>query len=283
MSMTTARTSSHRRYRKSSVWRRCWCSDSRSARSASKPIQGSASRGLSLADLGSAIGAADSNAPVGSLYGESRNLTLNSPSQLMKADEYRPLVVAWRSGRPVRLGDVATIREGVENEKTASWLNDRRSIILAIFRQPDANTVDVVDQIRGELPSYRRQLPAAVSLDVTNDRSISIRNAVRDVEFTLMLTGILVVLVIFAFLKLARATFIPALALPVSLVATFAVMAMLGYSIDNMSLLAITLSTGFVVDDAIVMLENIVRHVEGGMKPFAAAIAGAPQIGLNKQ
>jgi len=207
----------------------------------------SASRNLSLSDLGRAVAAANSNAPVGSLYGEGRNLTLNSPSQLMKAEEYGPLVVAWRNGRPVRLGELATIRDGVQNEQTASWLNDKRAIVLAVFRQPDANTVAVVDQIRAELPAYRKQLPSAVSLDVANDRSISIRNAVADVELTLLITAGLVVLVIFAFLKSARATFIPALALPVSLIATCAVMALLGYSIDNMSLLAITLSTGFVV------------------------------------
>lgn len=240
----------------------------------------SASRNLSLSDLGRAVAAANSNAPVGSLYGEGRNLTLNSPSQLMKAEEYGPLVVAWRNGRPVRLGELATIRDGVQNEQTASWLNDKRAIVLAVFRQPDANTVAVVDQIRAELPAYRKQLPSAVSLDVANDRSISIRNAVADVELTLLITAGLVVLVIFAFLKSARATFIPALALPVSLIATCAVMALLGYSIDNMSLLAITLSTGFVVDDAIVMLENIVRHIEKGQKPFAAAIEGAREIGF---
>src|SRR5207248_8229529 len=163
---------------------------------------------------------------------------------------------------------------------TASWRNDSRSIILAIFRQPDANTVEVVNQIRAKLPFYRTQLPASVSFDVANDRSVSIRNAVSDVELTLMITAGLVVLVVFAFLKSARATFIPALALPVSLIATCAIMAVLGYSIDNMSLLAITLATGFVVDDAIVMLENIVRHIEAGQKPFAAAIEGAREIGF---
>ncbi len=239
-----------------------------------------ASRNLSLADIGTAVAAADSNAPVGSLNGKSRNLTLNSQSQLTKADDYRPLVVAWQGGKPVRLGDVATIREGAQDENTASWFNDRRAIILAVFRQPDANTIDVVDQVKSHLDSYRKQLPGAISLDITNDRSVSIRNAVHDVEFTLMIAAALVILVIFAFLKSARATLIPVLALPVSLIATCAIMAVLGYSIDNMSLLAITLSTGFVVDDAIVMLENIVRHVEAGEKPFAAAIAGAREIGF---
>ena len=239
-----------------------------------------ASRNLSLTDIRSAVAAADSNAPIGSLSGRNRNLTLNSPSQIAKADDYRPLVVAFRDGKPVRLGDVATIREGAQDEKTASWFNDQRAIILAVFRQPDANTIDVVDQVRANLDSYRKQMPAAITLDITNDRSVSIRNAVSDVEFTLMLAAILVIMVIFAFLKSVRATLIPVLALPVSLIATCAVMAVLGYSIDNMSLLAITLATGFVVDDAIVMLENIVRHIETGQKPLAAAIEGAREIGF---
>jgi HAE1 family hydrophobic/amphiphilic exporter-1 len=239
-----------------------------------------ASRGLSLTDIATAVGAADSNAPVGSLNGKDRNLTINSPSQLTKAQDYQPLVVAFTDGKPVRLGDVATIREGAQDEKTASWLDDQRAIILAVFRQPDANTIDVVDQVKAHLDAYRSQMPAAISLHVTNDRSASIRNAVSDVEFTLMLAALLVILVIFAFLKSVRATLIPVLALPVSLIATCAVMAVLGYSIDNMSLLAITLATGFVVDDAIVMLENIVRHIEDGEKPFAAAIAAAREIGF---
>ena len=239
-----------------------------------------ASRGLSLTDIRNAVAAADSNAPVGALSGQNRNLTLNSPSQLTKADDYRPLVVAWRDGKPVRLGDVAAIRTGAQDEKTASWLDDQRAIILAVFRQPDANTIDVVDQVKAHLAAYGSQMPAAISLNVANDRSVSIRNAVADVEFTLMLAAALVVLVIFAFLKSARATLIPVLALPVSLIATCAVMALLGYSIDNMSLLAITLSTGFVVDDAIVMLENIVRHIEAGARPFAAAIEAAREIGF---
>lgn len=239
-----------------------------------------ASRGLSLADIATAVTAADSNAPIGALNGQKRNLTLNSPSQLARADDYRPLVVAFRDGKPVRLGDVAVIREGAQDENTASWLDDQRAIVLAVFRQPDANTIDVVDQVKAHLDAYRTQIPAAISLHVTNDRSVSIRNAVADVEFTLMIAAGLVILVIFAFLKSARATLIPVLALPVSLIATCAVMAVLGYSIDNMSLLAITLSTGFVVDDAIVMLENIVRHIEAGEKPIEAAIDAAREIGF---
>ncbi|WP_119269852.1 efflux RND transporter permease subunit [Taklimakanibacter deserti] len=239
-----------------------------------------ASRGLSLTDIRTAVAAADSNAPIGALSGQNRNLTLNAPSQLTKPDDYRPLVIAWRDGKPVRLGDVATIRTGAQDEQTASWIDDERAIILAVFRQPDANTIDVVDQVNARLATYRSQMPAAISVHVANDRSVSIRNAVADVEFTLLLAAALVVLVIFAFLKSVRATLIPVLALPVSLIATCAVMAVLGYSIDNMSLLAITLATGFVVDDAIVMLENIVRHIEAGARPFMAAIEGAREIGF---
>ncbi|QIG46449.1 MMPL family transporter [Nordella sp. HKS 07] len=239
-----------------------------------------ASRGLSMADLATAVTAADSYVPVGGLAGQSRNLTINAPSQLIKAEDYRPLVVAWRDGKPVRLGDVAAVRDGAQNEQTASWYNDQRAVVLAIFRQPGANTVDVVDQVKAHLAAYRSALPAAISLDITNDRSVSIRNAVADVEFTLLLAALLVILVIFAFLKSLRATLIPVLALPVSLIATCAVMAVLGFSIDNMSLLAITLSTGFVVDDAIVMLENIVRHIEAGQEPFVAALEGAREIGF---
>ncbi|MFZ5677790.1 MAG: efflux RND transporter permease subunit [Pseudomonadota bacterium] len=239
-----------------------------------------ASRNLSMADIASAVAAADSYVPVGGLSGQNRNLTINAPSQLIKAADYQPLVVAWRDGKPVRLGDVAVVRDGAQNEQTASWYDDQRAVVLAIFRQPDANTIDVVDQVKAHLASYRSQMPAAIKLDVTNDRSVSIRNAVSDVEFTLMLAAALVILVIFAFLKSLRATVIPVLALPVSLIATCAVMAVLGFSIDNMSLLAITLSTGFVVDDAIVMLENIVRHIEAGQPPFAAAFEGAGEIGF---
>ncbi|WP_119274145.1 efflux RND transporter permease subunit [Taklimakanibacter deserti] len=239
-----------------------------------------ASRNLSLTDISSAVAAADSFIPVGGIAGRAQNLTIDAPSQLKNADDYGSLVIAWQDGRPVRLGDVAVIRDGAENEETASWMNDERTILLAVYRQPDANTIEVVDQVKSRLASYRSQLPAEIQLAVNSDRSVSIRNAVADVEFTLMLAAILVILVIFAFLKSPRATLIPVLALPVSLIATSAVMALLGFSIDNMSLLAITLATGFVVDDAIVMLENIVRHIEMGKSPFQAAIDGAREIGF---
>jgi len=189
-------------------------------------------------------------------------------------------VVAWRNGAPVGLEEIATISDGVENERIASWYNDTRAIILAVVRQPDANTVSVVDEVRARLPSFRAQLPASVNIDTFMDRSVSIRDAVADVQKTLFEAIALVVLVIFLFLRNVRATIIPSLALPLSIVSTFAVMWVLGFSINNMTLLALTLCVGFVVDDAIVVLENIYRHVENGEKPFRAAIRGSREIGF---
>ena len=177
-------------------------------------------------------------------------------------------MVAYRDGAPVRLDELGRVIDSVENDKTAAWFIDQRSVVLAIQRQPGTNTVEVASEVRRLLPSFRAQLPAAVGLDVLYDRSESIRESVRDVKFTLFLALCLVVLVIFLFLRNVSATVIPALALPMSIVGTFAVMYMLGYSLDNLSLMALTLSVGFVVDDAIVMLENIVRHMELGEKPF---------------
>ena len=174
------------------------------------------------------------------------------------------MIVAYRNGSPVRVGDVANVIDGVENDKAAAWYNDERSISLAIFKQPGTNTVEVAEAVRRLLPTFQKQLPAAASLHILYDRSASIRDSVRDVRFTLLLTLALVVLVIFLFLRKLSATVIPSLALPFSIVGTFAVMYVLGYSLDNLSLMALTLSVGFVVDDAIVMLENIVRHIEKG-------------------
>jgi len=175
----------------------------------------------------------------------------------------------------VRLGDVATVVDSVENDKIAAWYNGRRGVILSVLRQPDANTVEVVDSVKALLPAFRQQIPPSVNIEVLSDRSVSIRNAVDDVQYTLMITVGLVVLVIFLFLRNVTATIIPGLALPVSIIGTFAGMYVLGYSIDNLSLLALTLSVGFVVDDAIVMLENIMRHVESGERPMEAAFRGA--------
>ena len=237
-----------------------------------------AARGLTLNDVGNAVAAANSNAPVGAMQGLKQNVTLEATGQLMRAENFRPLVIAWRNGAPVKLDEIADVTDSVANDQIAAWFGDKRSVNLAIFRQSDANTIDVVDQIKARFPGYAAQLPPAVAANMVIDRSLSIRSSVEDVQFTLLLSIALVILVIFLFLKSISATIIPALALPVSLVGTFAFMYLFGYSIDNISLLAMTLSVGFVVDDAIVMLENIVRHIEAGMAPFEAALKGASEI-----
>jgi len=237
-----------------------------------------AAKGIGLDDLQRAVAAANSSTPIGQLSGPSTNFVLDAPTNLNEAAQYRPLIVAYKNGAPVRLSEVAKAIDSVENDKLAGWLNGNRSIILAILRQPDANTVEVVDSVRALVPVFRAQVPPSVDLKVLSDRSVSIRRSVSDVRFTLALTVVLVVMVIFLFLRNVTATIIPALALPVSVIGTFAGMYVMGYSIDNLSLLALTLSVGFVVDDAIVMLENIVRHIEAGERPFEAALKGSREI-----
>ncbi len=239
-----------------------------------------AAKGLSIDDLRNAVAAANSNTPVGTINGPAQTFTLEAATTLSEAAKYRPIIVAYRNGAPIRLGEVASVVDSVENDQVASWFNGKRNILLAVLRQPDANTVDVVDSVKALIPIFRAAIPPSVDLEVVNDRSVSIRNSVADVQFTLGLTVALVVLVIFVFLRNVTATIIPALALPVSLIGTFAGMYACGYSIDNLSLLAITLSVGFVVDDAIVMLENIVRHIESGMRPMEAALKGSAEIGF---
>jgi hydrophobic/amphiphilic exporter-1 (mainly G- bacteria), HAE1 family len=242
--------------------------------------EASAARGLSLDDVRNAVARANSTTPVGNLNGPDQNITLQASGQLTKADDYKQIVVAYRNGNPVKLDEVAKIYDSVENDKTATWFNDDRAIVLAIFKQPDANTVATVDAVKAKLPSLREGIPPSVQINVTSDRSISIRQSVTDVEETLTIAIILVVLVIFLFLRSATATLIPALAVPISLIGTCAMMYAFDFSINNMTLLALTLSVGFVVDDAIVMLENIVRHIEHGMKPYEAALKGAREIGF---
>ncbi|MEA2987389.1 MAG: hydrophobic/amphiphilic exporter (mainly bacteria), family, partial [Alphaproteobacteria bacterium] len=242
--------------------------------------QAAAARNVSLDEIRRVIAQTNSNSPVGTIFGPRQNVTLLATQAMRTAEEYRKVVIAYRNGAPVKLEEVADVVEGVENNRVASWLNDSRSVVLAVQRQPSANTVAVVDAVRDRLPSYRESVPAAVNLQVLNDRSISIRESVEDVQVTLMIAIGLVILVIFLFLRSVSATMIPALAVPVSLVGTCAMMYVFNFSINNMTLLALTLSVGFVVDDAIVMLENIVRHVEGGMRPFEAALKGAKEIGF---
>ncbi len=236
--------------------------------------------GIGIDQVRDAIAAANVNRPTGSLNGNRQLLSIRSDGQLRRALDYGPLVVAWKNGAPVQLSDLANVRDGVQNEQTASWYNGERAIVLAISRQPGANTVDTVDRIRAQLPGFLATLPPSVKLEVLYDRSESIRASIGDVKFTLVLSGVLVVLVIFLFLGNPSATLIPAVALPIAVIGTFAAMHALGYSLDNLSLLALTLAVGFVVDDAIVMLENIMRHIEEGMRPFEAAVTGAREIGF---
>jgi HAE1 family hydrophobic/amphiphilic exporter-1 len=239
-----------------------------------------AARNISLDDIRRVLVATNSNSPVGTLYGPSQNVTLVATNAMRKAEEYRNVIVAWRNGAPVKLEEIANVIDSVENNQVASWFNDKRAVVLAVQRQPGANAVAVVDAVQAQLPTYRAQVPAAIDLEVLADRSISIRNSVEDVEFTLVIAITLVILVIFLFLRSVPATIIPALAVPVSLIGTCAVMYAFNFSINNMTMLALTLSVGFVVDDAIVMLENIVRYIEGGMRPFEAALKGSKEIGF---
>jgi HAE1 family hydrophobic/amphiphilic exporter-1 len=240
--------------------------------------RGLASRQIGIDQVAQAIQQANVNRPTGTLYGQDRAFVVETNGQLSDAASYRPIIVAYRNGNPVRLEQIAHVYDGVENDKTASWYNGSRTVYLGIQRQPGTNTVAVVDGIRALLPQLRSQLPASVQLVVRSDRSISIRDSVNDVKFTLVLTVCLVVLVIFLFLRNISATVIPSLALPTSIIGTFAVMYLYGYSLDNLSLMALTLSVGFVVDDAIVMLENIVRHMEMGKRRVEAAYSGSAEI-----
>ena len=242
--------------------------------------EAAAARGISLEDVRAAVSRANSSTPVGTLNGPKQDVALQASGQMDKAADYRHVIVAWRNGSPVRLDEIAKVYDSVENDKIATWFNGTRAIVLAIYKQPDANTVAVVDGVLAKLPSLRAQIPPSVKIQVAMDRSQSIRQSVSDVEETLLIAIGLVILVIFLFLRSASATLIPALAVPISLCGTFAVMYMLDFSINNMTLLALTLSVGFVVDDAIVMLENIVRHIEHGMRPYEAALKGAREIGF---
>jgi HAE1 family hydrophobic/amphiphilic exporter-1 len=239
-----------------------------------------ANRGIGIDEISAAVQSGNVNLPTGTLYGKHQAFTVEANGQLTEAAAYRPLVVAYRNGAPVRLQELGRVIDSVENDKVAAWYRDRRSILLAILRQPGTNTVEVVDAIKELLPTFQSQMPASVNLDILFDRSLSIRNSVGDVKFTLALTMALVIMVIFLFLRNLSATMIPSMALPMSIVGTFAAMYLLGYNLDNLSLMALTLSVGFVVDDAIVMLENIVRHMEMGEGPLQAALSGSKEIGF---
>jgi len=211
-------------------------------------------RGIGIDQVQQAIAQSNVNKPTGILYGHHQAFTVQANGQLTNAAAYRPLIVAYRNGNPVRLDEVARVMDSVENDKVASWYSGTRSVVLAVQRQPGTNTVEVVDAIRALMPSFKAQIPASVSLNTLYDRSETIRASIEDVKFTLLITIVLVILVIFFFLRNISATIIPSLAVPMSLIGTFAAMSLLGYTLDNLSLMAMTLSVGFVVDDAIVML-----------------------------
>jgi hydrophobe/amphiphile efflux-1 (HAE1) family protein len=239
-----------------------------------------AGRGLSLEDVRSTIAAATLNAPKGSLSGPRQGFAIENNDQLFSADAYRPVIIAWRGGSPVRLADVATVVDGPEESRGAGTYNGKRSIILIIQRQPGANAIATVERIKAALPRLQASIPPAIDMHVVTDRTQTIRASVNDVQFTLVLTIILVVMVIFLFLRDLRATVIPSITVPLSLIGTFAVMYLLGYSLNNLSLMALTIATGFVVDDAIVMVENVTRYLEQGDTPLQAALKGSKEIGF---
>jgi hydrophobic/amphiphilic exporter-1 (mainly G- bacteria), HAE1 family len=242
--------------------------------------QALAARQIGIDEVTSAVQNANVNLPTGTLYGEHKAYTVQATGQLMRASVYRPLIVAYRNGSPVRLEELGNVVDGVQSDKTTNSYNDEHAIILAVQRQPGTNTVEVVDRVHQVLPQFRAILPPSVTLIEVYDRSATIRESVNDVKFTLFLAICMVVLVIFLFLRNLSATAIPSIALPMSLIGTFAVMYLLDYTVDNLSLMAMTLSVGFVVDDAIVMLENIVRHMEMGESPMDAALKGSREIGF---
>ncbi|MBV9607917.1 MAG: efflux RND transporter permease subunit, partial [Acidobacteria bacterium] len=234
-----------------------------------------ASRQIGIDEVATALVNGNSNTPTGTLYGNNSTYTILSNGKVLNAAQTAPIIVAYRNGAPVRLSDIGRVIDSVQNDKIASWYNGDRAIVLAIQKQPGTNTVAVVDSVKKLLPQLEEQIPAAVAVSTLYDRSVAIRASVDDVKFTLVLTIGLVVMVIFIFLRNLSATIIPSFAVPMSIIGTFSVMYLLGYSLDNLSLMALTLSVGFVVDDAIVMLENIVRHMEEGKSALRAEVDGS--------
>ncbi|MBS0558452.1 MAG: efflux RND transporter permease subunit [Proteobacteria bacterium] len=244
-----------------------------------------AAYGLSMEDVRTAISAANQNGPKGGFDGARQAFSIGANDQLVSADAYRDLIIAWRNGAPVRLSAVGSVIPGIENDRVAAWYIDRDhvshpSAVLDVQRQPGANIVETVERLKAALPALKRAMPAGITLVIVTDRTETIRASVRDVQITLVLSAALVVGVIFVFLRSLRATFVPTVALPLSLIGTFGVMALLGYGLDNLSLMALTVATGFVVDDAIVMIENVMRYIEDGEPPLTAAYRGARQIGF---
>jgi len=239
-----------------------------------------AAYGISMEDLRTAIAGANVSGPKGSLDGAQQAYTIAANDQIATADAYKPIIIAYRNGSPVTIGDVARIIDGLENEKTGAWYQGRPAVVIEIQRQPGANVIEVVRQIREEIPKLQKAVPAGVDLTVVSDRTVTIRASVHDVQFTLVLSVMLVTLVVLIFLRSLRATLIAGVALPLSLITSFGVMYFAGFSLDNLSLMALTIGTGFVVDDAIVMIENIVRHMEDGESVMEASLRGASEIGF---
>ncbi len=235
---------------------------------------------ISLETVRTALSGANANVPKGHFSDGPRLWEVGANDQMLKAADYAPLVFAYRNGVAVRISDVGQTLDSVEDIRQAGFMNSQPSVLVTIFRQPGANIIDTVDRIRAALPQLESAIPRAIKATVAMDQTVTIRASVHDVEITLLISIVLVVLVVFFFLRNVRTTFIPSVAVPVSLIGTFGVMYLMHYSIDNLSLMALTISTGFVVDDAIVVIENIMRHVEEGIKPFAAALQGAKEIGF---
>jgi multidrug efflux pump len=239
-----------------------------------------AGRGLTLEDVRTILVAANVNQPKGSLDGQRQNYTVNVDDQIEKPVNYEPLVLAYRNGSPVRLSDVAVVLDDVENAQLAGWANERRAVIMNVQRQPGANLIAVTESVKAILPQLSASMPKGIDISIISDRTETVRASVDDVQFTLILTILLVVGVMYLFLRSFRATIIPGVAVPLSLIATFGVMQLCGYSLNNLTLMALTIATGFVVDDAIVMVENIARYIEEGLPPIEAALKGAKQIGF---
>jgi len=237
-----------------------------------------AARKIGIDEVNAAVANQNVNLPTGFLQGKYRAYAIQASGQLYNAADFRPIIVTYRNGSPVRLSELGSVIDSVENDLTAAWLTDTRGVILAVQRQPGTNTVEVADAVKNLLPTFRAEIPPAINLNLLYDRSQSIRESVRDVKFTLLLAIGLVVLVIFLFLRNLTATIIPSLALPIAIIATFSVMYVSNFSLDNLSLMALILAVGFIVDDAIVMLENIVRHMEAGEKPMDAGLTGAREV-----
>jgi HAE1 family hydrophobic/amphiphilic exporter-1 len=237
-----------------------------------------AARGVGINEVEQAVAQANVNLPTGTLYGKDRMFAVQATGQLQDAAAFRPIIVTYRNGSPIRLSDLGSVYDSVQNDKLGAWFKGKRGIVLAIQRQPGTNTIEVVDSVKRLLPTFRAEVPPAIDIETLYDRSVSIRNSVEEVQFTLYLALMLVVMVIFIFLRNVSATVIPAIALPMSIIGTFAVMFLFGYSLDNISLMALTLCVGFVVDDAIVMLENITRHMEQGKSVMEATLDGSKEI-----